>query len=71
MADNFVDLWEQELNIFSSSKITSIPSPDTVQNTLENLTAGSESMVLVSPPDKESRVPVSPLDEEILGVFAP
>ena len=57
-ADNSVDPWQQELNIFSSPKITSIPSPDTVQNTLENLIAGSESMVLVSLPD-----------EELLGVF--
>ena len=59
MADNSIDLWQQELNILSSSKITDIPSLDIVQNTLENLTAGSESKVLVSPPD-----------EELLGVFA-
>ena len=58
MEDNSLDLWQQELNIFSSLEIIGIPSPDTVQNTLENLTAGSES-----------RVPVSPLDEELLGVF--
>ena len=58
MADNSVDPWQQELNIFSSPKIIGIPSPDTVQNTLENLTAGTESRVLVSPPD-----------EELLGVF--
>ena len=36
MAENSVDPWQQELNIFSSPKITGIPSPDTVQNTLEN-----------------------------------
>ena len=30
MADNSVDSWKQELNIFSSPKITSIPSLDTV-----------------------------------------
>ena len=59
MADNSVDPWQQELNIFSSPKIIGIPSPDIVQNTLENLTAGSER-----------RVPVSPPDEELLGVFA-
>ena len=58
MADNSIDPWQQELNIFSSPEITCIPSPDTVQNTLENLRAGSES-----------RVPVSPPDEELLGVF--
>ena len=70
MEDNSVDPWQQELDIFSSLEITGIPSPDTVQNTLENLTAGSESKVLVSSLDEESRVPVSPLDEELLGVFA-
>ena len=59
MADNSVDPWQQELNIFSSPKITGIPSPDIVQNTLENLTAGTESRVLVSL-----------LDEELLGLFA-
>ena len=59
MADNSVNPWQQELNIFSSPEITGIPSPDTVQNTLENLTTGTES-----------RVPVSSLDEELLGVFA-
>ena len=36
MADNSVDPWQQELNIFSSPKITGIPSSDIVQNTLEN-----------------------------------
>ena len=36
MEDNSVDPWQQELNIFSSPKITGIPSLDTVQNTLEN-----------------------------------
>ena len=71
MANNSIDPWaQQELNIFSSPKITGIPSLDTVQNTLENLTAGSESKVLVSPPDEESRVPVSPPYDELLGVFA-
>ena len=69
MADNSVDPWKQELNIFSSPKITGIPSPDTVQNMLENSTVGSESRVPVSPPDEESRVSVSPPDEELLGVF--
>ena len=59
MADNSVDPWQQELNIFSSPEITGIPSPDTVQNTLENLIAGSKS-----------KVPVSPPDEEMIGVFA-
>ena len=58
MEKNSIDPWQQEFNIFSSPKINGIPSPDTVQNTLENLTAGSESRVLVSPPD-----------EELLGVF--
>ena len=58
MADNFIDPWQQELNIFSSPEITGIPSPDIVQNMLENLTTGTES-----------RVPVSPLDEKLLGVF--
>ena len=70
MADNSVDPWQQELNIFSSPKITGIPSPDTVQSTLENLTAGTESRVLVSPLNEESKVPVSPPDEELLDVFA-
>ena len=69
MADNSVDLWQQGLNIFSSPKITGIPSPDTVQNTLENLTAGTESRVPVSPPDEESRVSVSLPYEEMLSVF--
>ena len=69
MADNYVESWQQELNILSSSKITGIPSPETVQNTLENLTAGSESRVPVSPPDEESRVPVFSPDEGLLGVF--
>ena len=69
MEDNSVDPWQQEVNIFSQTEITSIPSPDIVQNMLENLTAGSESRVLVSPPDEESRVPISPPDEELLGVF--
>ena len=69
MVDNSVDPWQQELNIFSSMEITGIPSPDTVQSTLENLTAGSESKVLVSLPDEESRVSVSPPDEELLGVL--
>ena len=69
MADNSVDPWQQELNIFSSPKITGIPSPNTVQNTLENLTAGSESGVSVSLPDEESRVLISPPNEELLGVF--
>ena len=59
MENKSIDPWQQELNIFSSPKITGIPSPDTVHNTLENLTAGSERRVLVSP-----------LDEELLGVFA-
>ena len=59
MADNSIDPWQQELNIFSSPEINSILSPDTVQNTLENLIAGSESRILVSSPD-----------EELLGVFA-
>ena len=36
IANNSVDPWKQELNIFSSPEITGIPSPDTVQNTLEN-----------------------------------
>ena len=36
MADNSVDSWQQELNIFSSPKITGISSPDIVQNTLDN-----------------------------------
>ena len=36
MVANSVDPWQQELNIFSSPEITGIPSPDTVQNTLEN-----------------------------------
>ena len=70
MVDNSVDPWQQELNIFSSPEITSILSPDIVQNTLENLTAGSESRVSISPPYEESRVSVSPPDEELLGVFA-
>ena len=70
MEEKSVDPWQQELNIFSSLEITGIPSPDTVQNTLENLTAGSKSRVLVSPPDEESRVLVSLPDEELLGVFA-
>ena len=69
MVDNSVDPWQQDLNIFSSLKITGIPSSDTVQNTLENLTAISESRVPVSPLDEESRVPVSLPDEELLGVF--
>ena len=34
-----------------------------------NLTAGSERRVSVSLSDEESRVPVSPPDEELLGVF--
>ena len=59
MVDNSVDPWKQEINIFSSPEIIGISSSDTVQNTLENLTAGTES-----------RVPVSPPYEEILGVFA-
>ena len=58
MEDNSVDPWHQEVNIFSSPKITGIPSLDTVQNTLKNQIAGTES-----------RVSVSPLDEELLGVF--
>ena len=53
MAYNSIDLWQQELNIFSSLKITGILSLDTVQNTLENLTAGTESRVSVYPPDEE------------------
>ena len=57
--DNLDDPWQQELNIFSSLEIIGIPSPDTVRNTLENLTAGIESRVLVSLPD-----------EELLCVFA-
>ena len=68
MADNSVDPWKQELNIFSSPKITGILSLDTVQNTLENLTSGSESRVPVSLPNEERRVPVSPPDE-LRGVF--
>ena len=59
MADKSVDPWQQELNIFSSPEITGILSPDTMQNSLENLTAGNESRVLVSSPD-----------EELLGLFA-
>ena len=70
MEDNSIYPWQQELNIFSSSKITGIPSPDTMQNTLENLIAGSKSKVPVSPLDEESRASVSLPDEELLGVFA-
>ena len=69
MANNSIDPWQQELDIFSSPEITGIPSPNTVQNTLENLTAGSESRVPVSPPNEENGVSVSPPDEELLGVF--
>ena len=69
MEDNSIDSWKQYLNIFSSPEITGIPSPDTVQNTLENLTTRSESRVPVSPPVEESRVLVSPPNEELLGVF--
>ena len=59
MADKSIDPWQQELNIFSSPEITGILSPDTVQNTLEYLTAGTKN-----------RIPVSPPDEELLSVFA-
>ena len=69
MADNSVDSWQQDLNIFSSPEITGIPSPDTMQNTVENLTAGTESRVSVSLPDEESRVHISSPDDELLGVF--
>ena len=49
MVDYMEDLW-QGLNAFWTPKITEIPSPETVQNSLENLPAGNGARVSDSPP---------------------
>ena len=60
MVDYTEDLW-QGLNVFSTSKITRILPLEIVQNSLENLPAGTEARVMDSP---------SFAEEGFLGQFA-